>query len=66
MAVISSQECPRTPHGYVVMLRFPARSSIIRTSRQKNLIWIADMEKDAIGQNMQWDKLVDEFDASYS
>ena len=32
---------------------------------QKGLLWIADLEKDAIGPNMQWDKVIDEFEANY-
>lgn len=33
--------------------------------QKKNLLWIADLEKNEIGQNIRWDKLIDEFDASY-
>ncbi|EMD31833.1 hypothetical protein CERSUDRAFT_88707 [Gelatoporia subvermispora B] len=39
--------------------------SITKDTSRKYLIWIADLEKDAIGQNMQWDKLIDQFDAKY-
>lgn len=39
--------------------------SVSRDTSRKNLLWIADLESNAIGQDMQWNKLIDEFDASY-
>ncbi|CDO74182.1 hypothetical protein BN946_scf185043.g234 [Trametes cinnabarina] len=39
--------------------------SIRRDTSRKNLLWIADLEKETIGQNMRWDKLINEFDANY-
>lgn len=32
---------------------------------QKNLLWLADLEKESIGQNLTFDKVVNEFDAAY-
>lgn len=32
---------------------------------QKNLLWVADLEKDEIGPNLKWTKFINEFDASY-
>ena len=32
---------------------------------QKVLLWIADLQKDAIGKNIHWDKVIDEFEANY-
>ena len=28
-------------------------------------MWIVDLEKNEIGPNMPWDKLIDEYDAAY-
>ncbi|OCH85438.1 hypothetical protein OBBRIDRAFT_859242 [Obba rivulosa] len=39
--------------------------TIRKDTSRKHLVWIADLEKEAIGQNMQWDKLIDRFDAKY-
>ncbi|KAI0922051.1 hypothetical protein AcV5_000515 [Taiwanofungus camphoratus] len=39
--------------------------SISRDSARKNALWIADIEKDTIGQNMRWDKLINEYEAAY-
>ncbi|KAJ8502127.1 hypothetical protein ONZ51_g205 [Trametes cubensis] len=39
--------------------------SVRRDTSRKNLVWIADLEKDTIGPNMRWDKLIDEFEANY-
>ncbi|OSD01749.1 hypothetical protein PYCCODRAFT_1368709 [Trametes coccinea BRFM310] len=39
--------------------------SIRRDTSRKNLLWITDLEKETIGQNMQWDKLINEFEANY-
>ena len=33
---------------------------------QKYLLWIADLEKNEIGPNMKWTKVINEFDASYA
>ena len=33
---------------------------------QKNLLWISDLKKNRIGQDMHWDKLINDFDASYN
>jgi len=50
-------------HGYVSLclslLLDPNR-------RQKNLLWVADLEKEQIGSNFSWIKLVDDFEAEYS
>lgn len=32
---------------------------------QKNLLWIADLENSVIGQNLTFNKIIDEFDAAY-
>ncbi|CCM03973.1 uncharacterized protein FIBRA_06129 [Fibroporia radiculosa] len=42
-----------------------ALMSVRRDTARKNLLWIADLEAGTIGQNMQWDKLIDDFEASY-
>ncbi|KZT12672.1 uncharacterized protein LAESUDRAFT_718954 [Laetiporus sulphureus 93-53] len=39
--------------------------TISQDTSRKNLLWIADLEKDAIDQNMRWDKLVNEYEADY-
>ncbi|THH29783.1 hypothetical protein EUX98_g4402 [Antrodiella citrinella] len=39
--------------------------TIRKDTSRKHLVWIADLEKEAIGQNLQWDKLIDSFDAKY-
>lgn len=28
-------------------------------------MWIADLQKETIGENMQWDKVIDSFEAKY-
>ena len=33
---------------------------------QKNLLWVADLQENEIGQNIKWEKLIDEFEAEYS
>ncbi|KAH7907477.1 prolyl oligopeptidase [Hygrophoropsis aurantiaca] len=38
---------------------------VSRDTAPKNLLWVADLENDQIGQNMKWDKVIDEFDAQY-
>ncbi|KAI0260483.1 prolyl oligopeptidase [Gloeopeniophorella convolvens] len=40
--------------------------SVSRDTSRKNLLWLADLEKDTIGPNLSWIKLVDGFDAEYS
>jgi hypothetical protein len=32
---------------------------------QKNLLWITDLDKNKIGPNMKWDKVINDFDAEY-
>ncbi|TCD60280.1 hypothetical protein EIP91_010432 [Steccherinum ochraceum] len=39
--------------------------SILRDTSWRNSVWIADLEKQAIGQDLQWNKVVDGFDARY-
>ncbi|KAI0676715.1 prolyl oligopeptidase [Trametes maxima] len=39
--------------------------SVRRDTSRKNLLWIADLQKESIGQNMQWDRLVDDFEANF-
>ncbi|KAF8495236.1 prolyl oligopeptidase [Russula emetica] len=39
---------------------------ISRDSSRKNLLWLADLEKEQIGSNFNWIKLVDDFEAEYS
>lgn len=39
--------------------------SIVRDTARKNLLWISDLQENEIGQNMIWEKLIDEFDAEY-
>jgi hypothetical protein len=36
------------------------------TVLQKNLLWLVDLEKEPIGPNLTWIKLVDDFEAEYS
>ncbi|KAH7890841.1 prolyl oligopeptidase [Phlebopus sp. FC_14] len=39
--------------------------SVARDTARKNLLWVCDLQDNEIGQNMKWEKLVDEFDAEY-
>ncbi|KAJ3553954.1 hypothetical protein NM688_g3348 [Phlebia brevispora] len=39
--------------------------SISKDTSRKNLLWVADLQNAEIGQNMQWNKVIDEFDAAY-
>lgn len=39
--------------------------SVSRDTARKNLLWVSDLEENEIGQNMKWEKLVDEFEAEY-
>ncbi|EIM85490.1 prolyl oligopeptidase [Stereum hirsutum FP-91666 SS1] len=36
-----------------------------RDTARKNMLWLADLEKTTIGPNIDWIKLVDEFEADY-
>ena len=36
------------------------------TGVQKKLLWLADLEKEPIGPNLNWIKLVDDFEDKYS
>ncbi|KAF8264309.1 prolyl oligopeptidase [Lactarius quietus] len=40
--------------------------SVSRDTSRKNLLWLADLEKQPIGPNLNWIKLVDDFEAEYS
>ncbi|KAL0949097.1 hypothetical protein HGRIS_009187 [Hohenbuehelia grisea] len=44
--------------------KYLALYSVKDTSR-KNLIWITDLEQNAIGPNMKWDRVIDEYEAEY-
>lgn len=39
--------------------------SVVRDTARKNLLWVCDLQENAIGPNMRWEKLIDEFDAEY-
>ncbi|OBZ71845.1 Prolyl endopeptidase [Grifola frondosa] len=39
--------------------------SVRRDTSRKNLLWVADLEQDTIGDNMKWNKVIDEFVADY-
>ncbi|KAI6114866.1 prolyl oligopeptidase [Pisolithus croceorrhizus] len=39
--------------------------SVVRDTARKNLLWVCDLEENAIGPNIKWEKLIDEFDAEY-
>ncbi|KAF9240642.1 prolyl oligopeptidase [Melanogaster broomeanus] len=39
--------------------------SVSRDTARKNLLWVADLQENEIGQNMKWEKLIDEFEAEY-
>ncbi|KAI0722036.1 prolyl oligopeptidase [Cerioporus squamosus] len=39
--------------------------SIRRDTSRKNLLWIADLHEGSIGQNMRWNKVIDQFQANY-
>ncbi|KAI0092497.1 prolyl oligopeptidase [Irpex rosettiformis] len=39
--------------------------SIAKDTSRKNLLWVADLEKDSIGNNLTFDKVINEFDAAY-
>ncbi|KAH7926038.1 hypothetical protein BV22DRAFT_1128529 [Leucogyrophana mollusca] len=38
---------------------------VVRDTAKKNLLWVADLTENQIGQNMKWDKIIDEFDSEY-
>lgn len=40
--------------------------SVSKDTSRKNLLWLADLEKEPIGPNFNWIKLVDDFEAEYS
>ncbi|TFK43090.1 prolyl oligopeptidase [Crucibulum laeve] len=37
----------------------------MKDSSRKNLLWVAELEKNEIGPNIKWNKIVDEFEAEY-
>ncbi|KAL5527147.1 hypothetical protein ACEPAG_5938 [Sanghuangporus baumii] len=39
---------------------------ISKDTSSKHLLWVTDLTKNEIGQNMNWIKVIDEFDASYN
>ncbi|KAH0836753.1 prolyl oligopeptidase [Lanmaoa asiatica] len=39
--------------------------TVSRDTARKNLLWVADLEENEIGQNIKWEKLIDEFEAEY-
>ncbi|KAF8548935.1 hypothetical protein OG21DRAFT_1422158 [Imleria badia] len=39
--------------------------SVSRDTARKNLLWVADLQENEIGQNIKWEKLIDEFEAEY-
>lgn len=39
--------------------------SDIQFAFQKNLLWVTELEGQAIGPNMKWNKVVNEFEAEY-
>jgi prolyl oligopeptidase len=51
---ISEEEDGRWVHLYVS-----------RDTARKNLLWVADLTKTKIGPDMEWVKLVNDFEASY-
>ncbi|KAG9313061.1 prolyl oligopeptidase [Chiua virens] len=38
---------------------------VSRDTARKNLLWVADLQANEIGQNIKWEKLIDEFEAEY-
>ncbi|KAG5221491.1 prolyl oligopeptidase [Salix suchowensis] len=38
---------------------------VVKDTSRKNLAWVTDLQKNEIGPNMMWDKIVDEFEAEY-
>ncbi|KAI0294865.1 prolyl oligopeptidase [Multifurca ochricompacta] len=40
--------------------------SVSRDTSRKNLLWLADLEKEQIGPNLNWIKLVNDFEAEYN
>ena len=51
----------------VCVFLLPSIVSFSRTDvrAQKNLLWVADLQENEIGQNIKWEKLIDEFEAEY-
>ncbi|KAF9224006.1 hypothetical protein BS17DRAFT_795584 [Gyrodon lividus] len=39
--------------------------SVSRDTARKNLLWVSVLQENEIGQNMEWEKLVNEFEAEY-
>ncbi|KAF8448942.1 prolyl oligopeptidase [Boletus edulis BED1] len=39
--------------------------SVSRDTARKNLLWVADLQENEIGQNIKWEKLIDKFEAEY-
>ena len=33
---------------------------------QKNLLWVTNLQENEIGQNMKWEKIVNEFESEYT
>lgn len=47
----------------IPFVSFTSPHANVRT--QKNLLWVADLQQNDIGQNMKWEKLIDDFEAEY-
>lgn len=43
----------------------PFTWTLANVPAQKNLLWVADLEENQIGQNIKWVKLIDDFEAKY-
>ncbi|KAI0069251.1 prolyl oligopeptidase [Artomyces pyxidatus] len=62
---------PEEPH-WMWGTDFPERDGrwlalyVSRDTSRKNLLWIADMEKNRIGSDIEWIKVVNDFEADYS
>ncbi|KAN0088402.1 Prolyl oligopeptidase, N-terminal beta-propeller domain containing protein, partial [Tylopilus felleus] len=39
--------------------------TVSRDTARKNLLWVADLQENEIGQNIKWEKVIDEFEAEY-
>ncbi|KAG1807907.1 prolyl oligopeptidase [Suillus variegatus] len=39
---------------------------IVQDTGKKNMLWVADLQENEIGQNMKWDKIVNEFESEYT
>ncbi|KAI0034395.1 prolyl oligopeptidase [Vararia minispora EC-137] len=65
--VMKNSERPEWMWGTSVT-EIDGRWLVLYTSRdtsRKVKVWVADLEKDTIGQNLSWIKLIDDFEASY-